>query len=168
LHLGGIGGDLALAARLLGGAEVLREAHQVADYPLFDMVGTLASIRAELGGEAMAACWAEGRAFSPAEVVAEAMFVGEVEDGTPIQILVVRSQPQAFAYRDGALTDRQIDVLRLVAAGRSNREIGEALAVSDRTVERHLTAIYGALDVDRRSAAVARAIALGLIQEPAL
>jgi predicted ATPase/DNA-binding CsgD family transcriptional regulator/DNA-binding XRE family transcriptional regulator len=167
-HLFADGGDPALAARLLGGAEVLREAHQVADYPLFDMVGTLASIRAELGGEAMAACWAEGRAFSPAEVVAEAMFVGEVDDGAPIQILVVRSQPQAFAYRDGALTDRQIDVLRLVAAGRSNREIGAALAISDRTVERHLTAIYGALDVDRRSAAVARAIALGLIQEPAL
>ena len=56
----------------------------------------------------------------------------------------------------------------LAAAGQSNREIGQALGISDRTVERHLTAIFGALGVDRRSAAVARAAASGLLTPPSL
>jgi DNA-binding NarL/FixJ family response regulator len=51
-----------------------------------------------------------------------------------------RSTPRR-AYPDG-LTKREVEVLRLVAAGRSSREIGELLVLSVRTVERHIANIY--------------------------
>lgn len=54
-----------------------------------------------------------------------------------------------------ALTARELDVLRLLAAGRSNREIGEALFLSVRTVERHVANIYSKIDVHNRSEATA-------------
>jgi DNA-binding NarL/FixJ family response regulator len=50
-----------------------------------------------------------------------------------------------------------------MAKGLSNRQIATAFGISERTVERHLSAIYQALDVDRRSGALTRAIELGLV-----
>jgi DNA-binding NarL/FixJ family response regulator len=44
-------------------------------------------------------------------------------------------------YPDG-LTEREVDVLRSIAAGRTNREIAEDLVVSVRTVERHIANLY--------------------------
>jgi predicted ATPase/DNA-binding CsgD family transcriptional regulator len=160
--------DAAFAARLLGGAQSIRERQQVADYPLFDCTGTVAAIRAALGSDVMAARWAEGQNLSPAELVADALHVGTIDDGDPVHVLILQDAVPADNHRDGTLTPRQIDVLRLVAAGHSNREIGQSLHISDRTVERHLTAIFAALDVDRRSAAVARATAAGLLRISAI
>ena len=48
------------------------------------------------------------------------------------------------------LSAREVEVLRLVAAGRSNSEIAEALFISPRTVTTHLTHIFDKLDVDGR------------------
>jgi DNA-binding NarL/FixJ family response regulator len=62
--------------------------------------------------------------------------------------------PSSAAPSPAGLTPRQRDVLRLVAEGRSNREIGQALGISARTVERHLSAIYAATGANRRAAAV--------------
>ena len=56
------------------------------------------------------------------------------------------------------LTPREYEVLRLVADGRSNREIGAALFISDRTVARHLTNIYNKIDVTSRTQAARYAI----------
>jgi DNA-binding CsgD family transcriptional regulator len=53
----------------------------------------------------------------------------------------------------GGLTAREVSVLRLVAAGRSNREIARDLALSDKTVANHLTSIFTKLRVDNRAAA---------------
>jgi DNA-binding CsgD family transcriptional regulator len=61
------------------------------------------------------------------------------------------------------LTPRELDVLRLVAAGRSNREIGDELFISVPTVKRHLTNILGKLGLPSRSAATAYAHTHGLI-----
>jgi DNA-binding NarL/FixJ family response regulator len=65
----------------------------------------------------------------------------------------------------GALpvTARELEVLRLVAAGRTNREIAEALSISERTVERHLGNIFTKLDVPNRAAATAHAYDHGLV-----
>ena len=59
------------------------------------------------------------------------------------------------------LTDRELEILGLVAEGSSNRDIGEQLALSTRTVERHLSNIYRKLGVTGRSA---RAAAAGRFQ----
>ncbi|MFC9918485.1 LuxR C-terminal-related transcriptional regulator [Agromyces binzhouensis] len=77
-----------------------------------------------------------------------AMEVGWSSAGTP-------SNP------DG-LTGREVEVLRLVAAGRTNRRIAEELYLSEKTVERHLSNIFGKLDLPSRSAATAYAFRHGL------
>jgi ATP/maltotriose-dependent transcriptional regulator MalT len=55
----------------------------------------------------------------------------------------------------GGLTAREVQVLRLVAAGRSNRAIAAELAISEHTVARHVQNIFAKLDVPSRSAATA-------------
>ncbi len=58
------------------------------------------------------------------------------------------------------VSDRELEVLRLVAAGRSNAEIAEALSISVRTVERHLTNLYAKMGLLGRSARAAAAARL--------
>ncbi|GAB7520559.1 response regulator [Rhodococcus sp. no. 34] len=62
-----------------------------------------------------------------------------------------------------SLSPREIEVLKLVAAGRSNREIGKELFLSETTVKSHLVHIFGKLGVKSRTSAVARARELGSI-----
>jgi DNA-binding NarL/FixJ family response regulator len=65
-----------------------------------------------------------------------------------------------------ALTDREQDVLRLVARGLTNKAIGFQLSISDRTVQGHLANIYEKLGAASRTEAVTRAVSLGLIEVP--
>ena len=58
------------------------------------------------------------------------------------------------------LSDREVEVLRLVAAGLANQEIARQLVITPGTVKKHLEHIYGKLDAHSRTAAVARARAL--------
>ena len=62
-----------------------------------------------------------------------------------------------------ALTERELDVLRLTARGYTNKAIGAQLSISDRTVQGHLAKIYGKLHAASRTEAVMRAVTLGLI-----
>lgn len=67
----------------------------------------------------------------------------------------------------GALTPRELEVLQLLARGLSNRAIAEALYVSDRTVQAHLTSIFSKMAVSSRLEAVLAGIRRGwLILEP--
>jgi two-component system, NarL family, response regulator LiaR len=60
-----------------------------------------------------------------------------------------------------ALTPRELEVLQLLAQGLSNRNIGEALFISDRTVQAHLTSIFAKTQVSSRLEAVLNAIRRG-------
>ena len=62
-----------------------------------------------------------------------------------------------------ALTSRELEVLGLVAAGKTSREIGTALLISDHTVRRHLQNVFVKLDVPSRAAATAYALRHKLI-----
>jgi DNA-binding NarL/FixJ family response regulator len=62
----------------------------------------------------------------------------------------------------GGLTPREAEVLRLVASGKSNRDIATALVISEHTVARHLQNMFTKLDVSSRSAATAFAFEHGL------
>jgi len=66
-----------------------------------------------------------------------------------------------------SLTDRQREVLRYIATGRTNDEIAKRLVVSRRTVERHVAAILDKFGVENRAAAAAIAVAAGLAQPKA-
>ncbi|MBI2214525.1 MAG: response regulator transcription factor [Acidobacteria bacterium] len=61
------------------------------------------------------------------------------------------------------LSEREIEVLRLVAAGYSNREIADLLSISEGTVKNHTSSIFAKLGVRDRVRAVLKAIDLGLI-----
>ena len=66
-------------------------------------------------------------------------------------------------HRSAGLSPRELDVLRLVAQGLSNRETAAQLFVSEATVKSHLIHAFGKLGVDSRTAAVAAARSAGLI-----
>jgi DNA-binding CsgD family transcriptional regulator len=69
----------------------------------------------------------------------------------------------AGAAPSHGLTPRQLEVLRLVAQGRTNREIAAALTLSEHTVARHLQNLYASLGVSSRTAASAYAFEHGLV-----
>jgi DNA-binding NarL/FixJ family response regulator len=63
-----------------------------------------------------------------------------------------------------ALTVREIEVLRLIATGNANKEIGAKLSVGEDTVKRHVTNILGKLDANDRTHAVTIALKRGIIE----
>jgi len=65
------------------------------------------------------------------------------------------------------LTDREMEVLRLVAKGFTNKAIGVQLSISDRTVQGHLAHIFDKLQAASRTEAVMRAVSLGWISQDA-
>jgi DNA-binding CsgD family transcriptional regulator len=65
--------------------------------------------------------------------------------------------------RPGGLTDREVQVVRLVAAGHTNRVIAGELCLSEKTVARHLSNVYAKLDLPSRAAATAYAYDHGLV-----
>ena len=78
-----------------------------------------------------------GRRLAPTQALAEAYEVVSARADAPA--------PPDPSVPAAGLTPRELEVLRLVAAGRSNREIADALFVSVPTVKRHLTTILGKL-----------------------
>ena len=62
-----------------------------------------------------------------------------------------------LSYPDG-LTPREVEVLRVVAQGLTNEQVAERLVISPRTVDTHLTSIYGKIGVSSRVAATRYAI----------
>ena len=85
--------------------------------------------------------------------------LGATPDLARVEALTVRT---GHAETHG-LTARELEVLRLVAAGRNNREIAAALVISEHTVARHLQNIYAKLDVPSRTAASAFAFEHNLV-----
>jgi non-specific serine/threonine protein kinase len=112
----------------------------------------LARLRAALSAEAFAEAWAAGRSLTPEQAIAEALTVTLDRAG--------ETTPGADTY---GLSQRELDVLRLVADGRSDREIAAALFVGPATVRTHLTNAFGKLGVGSRTAAVAAARRLGFL-----
>jgi RNA polymerase sigma factor (sigma-70 family) len=80
-----------------------------------------------------------------------------------------RFLPSAIAHRladrvaGDELSPREIEVLRLIAAGKSNKEIASALGISDETVKRHVSNVFAKLKVSDRAQATAEAIRRGVI-----
>ncbi|EOD68100.1 helix-turn-helix domain-containing protein, partial [Amycolatopsis vancoresmycina] len=64
------------------------------------------------------------------------------------------------------LTDRERDVLERVALGRTNRQVGEELYISEKTVSVHLSRVMAKLGASRRAEAVAIAYDRGLLTAP--
>jgi len=63
----------------------------------------------------------------------------------------------------GLLSEREAEVLRLVALGMSNREVAEELFLSQRTIKTHLTSVFNKLNVASRSEAIVKGLQWGLV-----
>lgn len=94
-------------------------------------------------------------------VVAGGVVVGR-ELADRLTSLVVDGSPSSRPRRVGGLSERETEVLALIAAGRTNSEIVRELVVSAKTVRNHITHIFTKLGVSNRDEAVARARELGL------
>jgi DNA-binding CsgD family transcriptional regulator len=81
---------------------------------------------------------------------------------TPDVIRVETLVQEAAQTTAGGLTAREVEVLRLVAAGKSNRAIAADLFLSERTVDRHVSNIFAKLGISSRAAAAAYAVQHGL------
>lgn len=101
------------------------------------------------------------KALPPNEIAAGIAAVIEGE-----QVLLLQSaspETSPFENETARLTQRQLDVLRLLIAGKTNKEIAQALEISPFTVRIHVSALLKSLGVSSRTAAVAKASAYGLI-----
>ena len=75
-----------------------------------------------------------------------------------------RTQKQVkFIVLVEPVTERELEILQLIALGLSNREIAETLTIATNTVKKHASNIYGKLGVKRRTQAIALARDLGLL-----
>jgi DNA-binding NarL/FixJ family response regulator len=98
------------------------------------------------------------RSASPSRIhaalhaVAEGLYVSEV------QIAIARESAAA-----GSLTARENDVVRLLAAGLTNKEIAQRLGITENTVKFHVNGILGKLGVETRTEAVVHAARLGIV-----
>jgi non-specific serine/threonine protein kinase len=137
-------GQAERAARLLGAAKAQRDRLGLRYRAKEDQTAlenAVAAARAALEEPAFAAAWAAGRTLSPSQAVAEAHDAVVAPAGSP----------------RGALTPREAEILRLLAAGMTNPAIAAALFISVRTVENHVARIFAKLGVHTRTAAVAAA-----------
>jgi DNA-binding NarL/FixJ family response regulator len=95
----------------------------------------------------------------------EILIVSSVQQADVVlgERVVATAAPATSVQEGAALTPRELEVLRLVARGLSNKEIAEALALSTHTVKYHLAAVLAKLGVRSRTEAVSLGIRKGLV-----
>ena len=153
-------GEAERAARLDGAAAALRqvtgakitEAHRAA----YDRL--IADVRETLGQEQFEAVWSASQPQTPEQAVATARAVISAELATTSSV----STPVVVPSSAG-LSPRELDVLRLLIEGKSDREIGEALFIGTRTVQTHVANLFAKLGVNTRAEAAAVAVRRGIV-----
>ena len=135
-------GQSVRAARLFGAAAALRDAIVMPMAPTERayFVPLLDRLRATIGEASFEAAWSAGRALPRELAISEALAPPSTRPSAP---------------RLPRLTAREQDVLRELSAGKSNREISEALFVSPTTVATHIASLFRKIGVDSRAEAIA-------------
>ncbi len=132
------GGAPTRAARLLGAAQCIRHRQQEARFAAFDgdHAATVAALVESLGTEAYEAALTEGAELTTAQAIAFA------QRG--------RGERKRPASGWESLTPAELDVVRLLTEGLSNKDIAARLFISPRTAQTHLTHIYSKLNLTSR------------------
>lgn len=151
-------GDLARARQLLGSAVELFAASRAP----FETART----RLELAGVLQASKRSDAAAHEAAAAQRSFAELGAAsEHARAVRFLQQLSIRQARRVAPGPLTRRQLEVLELIAKGHSDRQIAGELVVSEHTVHRHVANILTRFGCSSRSAAVAEAAHLGLLDQ---
>jgi DNA-binding CsgD family transcriptional regulator len=116
-------------------------------------IQAVAEARQTLGQRAFDAAWAAGRVMS-------------VEQAVRLAFEPVMERSPLTGPASAGLTARELDVVRLIARGRTNDQIAGELFVSVKTVEKHVGNILGKLGFENRAQVAAWAIEHGLAQAP--
>ena len=144
----------AAAARLIAGSAAIRTTigHPVDGEDLAEYEEIVAHITRDLDNATMLRIQAEAMAAPPETIVREALALSvpnaNQRESSPLELL----------------TSREFDVLHLLVEGSSNREIADALFISERTVDNHVFHILAKLDVPTRTAAATYAVRNGLTE----
>jgi len=148
-------GQAERAVRLLGAVEAAGQTSSVGRIAHAAHTARItAEARAALAEPAFVVAWDEGRSLPVADAVADALALAS-SAGEPAHP-VPREAPSG-------LTQRELDVLRLLVQGHSDREIAEALFIGARTVQTHVANLFGKLGVNARAEAAAVAVRRGLV-----
>jgi predicted ATPase/DNA-binding CsgD family transcriptional regulator len=149
-------GQLERGVRLFGAVDAGQESSGIRHPPQRHYTERIrAKAQASLAASAFAAAWTEGRSLSFADVVTDALaFCASVAEPAPA--------PQGKSDPFG-LTTRELDVLRLLVEGRSDREIAGTLFIGARTVQTHVANLFAKLGVNARAEAAAVAVRRGLV-----
>lgn len=154
---------LEQTARLCGLASALLESggRHIAPVDQAQFEHNVAAVRERLDEQAFTLAWEEGRSRTLDQALELATGSDQPDDAAAGH----REPDHRHQTYPDALTEREVDVLRLIAAGQSNQEIAAALVLSLRTVERHISNIYqkiGATGRIARATATAYALKNGL------
>jgi predicted ATPase/DNA-binding CsgD family transcriptional regulator len=130
--------------------------------------GAQENARTALGETAFNAAWAEGRAITVDQAVRYALQDDDAErPPLPAGYRSPRPEPKAAIVHPPALPDgltaRELEVLQLVAAGRTNKEIASELVLSPATVQRHTVNLYRKIGARGRADATAYAYRHALV-----
>ena len=185
----GLDADFEVVAEAANGAEALRLAHEhkpdvvLMDLlmPVMDGITATAAIRRELP---------ETEVVALTSVLEDASVIGAVRAGAIGYLLKdtesdelrraikaaaagqVQLSPQAAARlmrevrapeSPEVLTERELEVLRMLAQGQSNKEIARSLVIGEKTVKTHVSSILGKLGVPSRTQAALYAVRIGLV-----
>ena len=153
------------AATLLAAADGLREAvhHPIAPIDRAAHTKMIATLRKRIGQD-FKDRWDADRTLTFPEIMGVVGEVASAPTGRGEATPPAPRKPDARSLiKELRLSEREIEVLSLVAAGKTDKDIAEELFISVRTVQSHVANLLTKLDVNVRSAAVARAIRSGII-----
>ncbi|CAN5589524.1 response regulator transcription factor [soil metagenome] len=185
----GLDAELEVIGQAENGAEALKMAHELKPdvvlmdllMPVMDGITAIAAIRRELP---------ETEVVAVTSVLEDASVVGAVRAGASGYLLKdtkadelcraikaaaagqVQLSPQAAARlmrevrapeSPETLTERETDVLRLLARGKANKEVAHALSIGEKTVKTHVSNILAKLGVQSRTQAALHAVRIGLV-----
>jgi predicted ATPase/DNA-binding CsgD family transcriptional regulator len=155
--------DYTRAVRLLGAANRLRTeiAHPVPLNDRASMERMVQTLRRELG-DAYDDAFHDGEAIDLNDAIALAVNINVPADTGP-RISTSDAEVRAV-LQDMGITDRELEVLVRLGAGESDKHIADELFISVRTVQSHVQNLLSKFDVTSRSAAVAKAFRIGLLQ----
>jgi DNA-binding CsgD family transcriptional regulator len=145
------------AVRVLGGADAARELLGVR-VPVNHGLQrkTVAALKEALPPASYEIAWNAGRALALEEAIAEGLV-----PPPEIQSAVAHSPSKRGVPDASGLTAREQEVVRLLIAGLTDRQIADALFISHRTTQVHVASIFAKLGVNTRTAAATAAIRLG-------
>ena len=148
-------GMVAAARERLGAPTRARALNEVAI--------SIESCKRALGETAFAMTWSAGRELPADEAILIMDEIAREIADHPVSAKIAATEPKTSSAIENPLTEREMEVLRLLAEGKSSPEIATDLFISPRTATTHVANILAKLVVNSRSGAVAAAIRRGLV-----